>query len=831
MSDAALLRISNLIKVEDDLQKIDTLRQQFVKEKLSIDTKLNTSTQQQIDSVIQNLTQLNTSARKLSDIKSNLDRMDSVYNESVLSMKDYDIFRNVVAVHETMMQVQNLYTDIANFRQYVDHINNMIDAEFQAVSQDIEYPLLNLYRIHFNVTQARNLLDYLEDESLTLSDDTQSIVQRIILPIRKVVRNFDELLKEIITNITEAVKDGNTELVTRLVRVIEHEAAEDLKLVLMSQLELVDQEKKKTVNYAKFRSKPRLYRKFFYDKLDESLTEIFNKCAEHFSGDPMAVYDNLDWLEDEMIFVERTLSPLFPAHWEIGDFVQKLYFNLLHKFTMSLLRSNPPAEDLMRILAYDSHYNSFITQLFGADKKKEQRSILGDDLKNTVLDDYMKVIVIKMEEWNNNLIAQETRTFKERDEAPDVYAYEQTIEDLDEYDHVVTKEIMTDVYVLPDFRTTLSLLKEQADVAADSGYGKVLVGVIENWAKCYNERVSAFLRLVEDEVTRYMSVYNNEACLMKESKTKRFLRMQSSKLQPEYDVDNMTAEELAKISKPGLLDYLTALGNMYEINTERLQDKFLPAYKDKVHSTYQDRIVDAFESTLLPATELNAQIIRALADIIINDLLPALSIVFTSKWYDSDKALASGELNMAQRIVETIVEYMEELRCYATYEIYNLTFTVVLDTLISSYLRIGYQNILHSDGKKIDPKATKKYKSFSEMVNRDVGIIYEGLDQLFSRKDAVYLMKSLSALEFLTAIATCDDPFEEIPGMWEHEILDTYYNCSVEYVRGALLCRKDVDPKQIPPLIDRLVAIQKEYQSAVDPPEMSVVTLNNFSFT
>lgn len=828
MSEAALSRISNLIKVEDDLLKIETLRQQFAKEKNSIDSKLQATTQQQIDSIISNLTKLNTSALKLADIKSNIERIESVYEDSVRGMNEYDTFKNVISLYNTMMQVQNLYTDIANFRQYVDHISNMIDTEFEAVSQDIEYPLLNLYRIHFNVTQARNFLDYLEVEARGLSDDTQSIVKRIINPVQKTVRKFDDLLREIIISVTEAVKDNNNEMVVKLVRVIDHEAAEDLKLTLMDQLGLVDAEAKKTINYSQFRSKPRHYKKFFYDKLDESLTDTFTKCVEHFRQDPMLVYDNLDWLEDELVFVERSFAPLFPEHWEVAKFIQKVYYNQLHKFTMHIINSNPPAEDLMRILSYDTHYNEFVSSLYGNDEN-DQRSILGDELKNSVLDDYMKVIITKMNEWNDNLIAQESESFKTRVVAPDVYAYQQTIDDVDEFDHAVTHDVELNVYVLPEFKTTLSLLKEQADVAADSGYGKVLVGVIENWSVCYNRRVENFMRMVEEDMTNYMSIYNNESCLMKQSKTKRFLRMQS-KQQPLYDVDNMTGEERDRVSPPGILEYLTALGNTYELNTDRLQDKFLPTYKGKVHANYQDRIEDAFASTLLPSTELNAQVIRALADIIINDLLPALSKVFTSKWYDSERP-EKGEPTVALQIVETIVEYMSELQRTGTYDIYNLTFTVVLDTLISSYIKIGYQNILQGDGKKIDPKPTKKYKSFSEALNRDVSIIYKSLDPLFSRKDAVYLMKSLSALEFLTAIATCDDPFEEIPDMWEHEILDTYYNCSVEYVRGALLCRKDVDAKSIGPLIERLVEIQKAYQAAVEPPEMAVVTLNGFSFT
>lgn len=830
MSEAALSRISNLIKVEDDLTKLDSLRQQFHKERNSIDLKLHLAAQQQIDLVVSNLEKLKTALEKLNFIKGNIDHINAIYDESVTQVKEYDTIKQVSSVFQTMMQVQNLYTDIANFRQYLDHITSMIELELDAMSLDITYPLYNFYRIHFNVTQARNLADYLDAQSALLSGDTQLIVGKIVQPLRAMVRKFDELLNEIVISVTEAVKEGNTEIVDKLVRFIEHEAAEDLKVQLLGDLALVDGETLKISDYSKLRLKPRHYKKFFFAKLNESLADTFDKCVEHFQQDKMLVYDNLEWLEDELVFVVHTLAPMFPQHWELSQFIQNVYYNKLHKFTMDLINTNPPAEDLMRILEYDAHYNQFSKSLQTAeDSKREQKSILGEELKNSVLDDYLKVILSKMEEWNENLIKQELRSFVERDEAPDVYLYSQTIDDLDQYEHLISLDITADVYVLPDFRTTLSMFKEQADVAADSGYGKVLVGVIESWAHYYNKRTFSYMQLVDDEVGKYMSIYNNEKYLIKELKTKRFLRMQQ-KPHEEYDVDNMTPEELADISKPGLVEYLAALGNTYEINTDRLQDKFLPNYMSKVHSSYQTRIEQAFQDTLAPSTDLNAQVIRSIADIIVNDLLPELSTVFTKLWYDSGKAQA-GEPIMAQKILETIAEYMEELKGYASYDLYSLTFTVVLDTFVASYLRIGYQNILHGDGKKIDPAATKKHKLFADAINRDIAILYEGLDLLFSRKDAAYLMRSLTALELLTTLATMENPLSEIPQFWEDEILEKFYYCSVEYVRGILLCRKDIEAKAVPPLMDKLAEIQRNYHAEIDPPEVAVSTLNNFAYT
>lgn len=835
MSEAALSRIDNLISVEDDLLKMETLRQQFLKEKSSVDIKLNSATQSQMDSIVTNLNKLNKSSSKLNNIKNEISKINQIYNDSV-DVPEYDTIAKMTKVNQYFKQVKSLYTDISNFQKNLNAVNELIDTEYEIIMDDITYPLSNILKIHYHLTQARNLQDFLEVQSTKLSDDLQSIVYKIVQPIKKTIKKFDDLLAEIIISTTEAVKEGNKELVNKLIKIIDFETVEDLKLTLKNSLNLNFDSK--SIKYNEVRSQKRNYNKFFYSKLEESLIETFDKCIEHFSDDKMLVFDNLNWLEDELVFVSETLTYTFPKSWEISNFIQNVYYNKLHNFTMDIIKTDPPAEDLLKILSYDSHYNKFLASLQIMDEEKEgsqrksviktqQKSIIGEDLKNIVLDDYLKVIVQKMDEWNDNLISQELKTFKERASPPDLYNYHQVIEEDGSNEETAMMNIETNVYVLPDFKTPLTMLREQADVAAESGYGKILVGVIRHWSNCYIKRILSYQELVDEEFDNYMSIYNNERFLIKESKTARLFRRKK----PSYvNIDEMTQEELSNISREGLIEYLAALGNTFEINTDRLQDKFLPTYRDKVHTTYQQQIETSFEDTVTPSTELNAQVIRTIVDIIVNDLYPALSEVFTKSWYDDGKSHMTDEPTIAQRIVETISEYMEELRGYTTYDIYSVTFNVFLDTFIAAYIRIGYENILHGDGKKIDPSTVKKFKSFSEAIGRDVTTLYGGLEHLFTRRDCAYLMNSLRAIEYLGDLATCENPMEFIPQMWENEILASFHYCSVEYIRGICLCRKDMDKNEVNLLINQLTKIQKNYHIDVQPKGMIAGTLNEFYY-
>lgn len=838
MSDLALGRIANLIKGEDDLSKLGVLREQFIKEKQALDRQVLLATESQIDSIMTNLKNLNVAVTKLNSIKGNIGKVNSIYEELVDKMKDYDTIKKMSGVNQFLSQVSDLYVDILRFREYLDELNQIIEKEYLIISEDIKYTLPNLLLIHYSVTQARNFLDYLVLD-LGLSDDFKLIVQRIIQPMKTTVIAFDKLLGEVIVSLTEAARDGNMELVYKLIKIIHYEQNADLQCQLMNGLGLNLFLDVKLIDYRKFRGQPRGYVKFFYDKLEDGLNETFNACVEHFGENKMGVFDSLQWLEDELIYVHQELNPLFPETWGLSEFIQNVYYNNLHKFTISVVNLDPPAEDLMRILAYDTHYNKFIGSLQAPPSKgekrpkslvkKEQRSIIGDDLKTSILEDYLKLIVTKMQEWNTNLMNRETEVFTKREEPPDKYLYQQTYDDEDANDQLIQVEIENEVYVLPDFKTPLTMLKEQADVAADLGYSKVLVGVLENWSRGYIERILNYQKLIDDDYDRYMLVFNNERYLERESTARKFFGGGSKRQQ--VDVENMLPEELDKISPKGLVEYLAALGNTYEINTDRLQDRFLDSYKDKVHSAYHGRIEQAFEDILVPTTDLNGRIISILVDIIINDITPGLSRLFTKQWYENDGHQAGGEDPLATQIVDTIALYLYDLRLYCTYEFYSITTLVLLSRFIPLYIRAGLENILHGDGKKIDPNNVKKFRLFPEAIGRDVTIFYEGLVSLFTRRDSHILVELLRAIEYLGEIGTCPNPLEFIPAMWENEILAHFYLCSVEYVRGICMCRKDMDKSQVNTLVTKLEDIQRDYHLKVEPPEFTLGTLTEFSIS
>lgn len=817
MSDLALSKIGGLIKAPEDLSKLDEIRQQFAKEKSAVDVKLSTTTGIQITSVNNNLTQLNQTITSLEEIKGGIYKFQNTFDESVTSVKDYDLIRKMITINQYLNQVTSLYHDIRLLTGILESLNREITTETDLLKDDLRYPLPNILIIHYQYTQVRNLVDYLEMYSQSLSDDLQSIVYKITSPVRETIKAFDGLLTECIISITEAAKDHNFEILYKVVAIILWEDKEDVKLSMMQNLDLVKNDLNKSYNM--YRSKRRNYRKFFFERFKVFFEDTFNSCVDHYVNDKIGLYDSLQWLEDELTYVYNVLSPLMPKDWQFGAFTEKVFYDKLHQYTMDMINNEPPAEDILRILLYDKRFGDYLKQLDGSAK-----SIIGDDLKNTVLDDYLKNITNKMMEWNDILMKQETTYFSERLKEPDVYPFEQVVEDEQGPNNLVEMTIQIDSYVLPDFKTPLNMLKQQADVAAESGYSRILVEVIESWCNAYIARVENFQVVIDEEMDRYFTVFSNEKFLVKESKAKRLFKKRPTVV----NVDELSLEEQQNISRPGIIEYFGALANSFEISSESLTSKFINNYKEKVHTNYHVKISQAFESAVASSDSLNSDVCIAISNIIINDLYVELCKLFTKKWLE-DGMKQTGDAMIATKLTDTIVEYLEEIRRYCIYTIYQSLCQIFLDNFVCVYLKIGFENILYGDGKKINPE-TQGYKSFGSRAQKDAELVFEGLEHVFTNKDKRYLFSTLSAIDFLADLGMCPDPMEFIPNFWKYKILPVFYNCSTDYIKAVVYCRKDMDKTQWRTLEPILEEIKTKYHEEVEPPEFPVLTLDDFEF-
>ena len=129
------------------------------------------------------------------------------------------------------------------------------------------------------------------------------------------------------------------------------------------------------------------------------------------------VLNNLDWVFNELMMVKEHVSKYCPSHWKIFEKCFEYYYDELHLLINELVESEPETIIILDILDFDKTFQQTLVKDFGY-TKKETKSVIGPEQKETLFKDYLNLIVTKMKEWFANLEKAEFDVFLERTTPP-----------------------------------------------------------------------------------------------------------------------------------------------------------------------------------------------------------------------------------------------------------------------------------------------------------------------------------------------------------------------------------------------------------------------------
>lgn len=237
-----------------------------------------------------------------------------------------------------------------------------------------------------------------------------------------------------------------------------------------------------------------------------------------------------------------------------------------------IVQAGPDAQVLLQLHAWIKRYR---TTMKGEVPVEWLTPPLLDGRAQDLIEDYVKLIIKKLDEWTINLQKEEMSKFRLREAEPQV-----THEGLFGMDGVV------------DF---FQLVNQQIDLSLESNQGAVLARVVTECGRVMHRLQSEWVALVASEV--------------RSSTEKR-------------------PEEVA----PGLVEYTMALANdqlRAADFTEELQARLEPLVSDKYKGTITGSLNDALDGYLDTAKQCTS----ALVQFVFNDLRPATSKIFTPEWY------------------------------------------------------------------------------------------------------------------------------------------------------------------------------------------------------
>jgi len=474
----------------------------------------------------------------------------------------------------------------------------------------------NLLLIHYELSQLNEFRDQAMYQGRN-SEDVKRTLKRYFERLEKVNEEFDSCFWELTRAILDISRCSNPSLVVKLAKIIELEERLDEKSVAVQEAKSHYQDLAN--KFRSIRGSPRTLKHYFArfeETIEQSVQEMFDQHVEKYGEDFLAMLENLDWIYDDLRLVLEEIVPCMPPKWKIFEVYVKHMHKRVYDTIKNIVASVPDAGTIIKLLEWIKTYKSTMSREMGIPEAKLVPPLL-DGKESVLIDEYLHIIIRKVEEWMENLGNTERKEFMERTTSPD--------EDAD------------GKYISGGASIMFQMISQQIDVAADSGQGRVLVAVVEECVRVIKNRQTQWMDTLQSEVKKQIE----------------------------------TPEEVPD----GLVEYTIALAND-QILCADYTEAILGRTEPLVSKKYKAKISTGFGQSIDGFLDLAKFCLTIILQIVFNDLKPALVPIFSSSWYGgSDVSRITATLkdysdvfqaHLNEYLFETLMEDMlvEFLKSY-----------------------------------------------------------------------------------------------------------------------------------------------------------------------
>ncbi|CAG8646818.1 1778_t:CDS:2 [Acaulospora morrowiae] len=573
--DAANSRVAELLRSPDDLVKTSLLRKRLATEKATIDAQLKTGVKVQLDNTQEGIETLTTSVQQMLLIKENMQAIDRLCSEAQGMIKHFprinkvisQIHRNFVATQETVQKLQEMYST-------VDQIQNLLQQDML----NVYGPARNLLNVHYQLFRLQEFRDntMYQAKNSSLGGDVLTLEQ-YFKRLDELSLDFVEYLWTLAKNIMEFARKGQGSVIVCLIKVIEAEERADERATAAEHARHSHQDL--AVKFKSIQTSPRVIKSFrsqFQDKLQDSISELFDNFYAEFGDDTMKLLDAADFIYDDLNVVYQEIVPRFPKKYSIFSVYVLAYHRHLYNIFDKIINSDPDARTILRLIRWVRQYYKKMNKDFRISEDILEPPLLNGN-EQELIDDYIKLIKRKLDEWMTNLMNDETKDFVERSKAPELDANK--------------------LYGLSGSVIMFQMVNQQIDVAAESGQGKILADVVKECAKSMKASQEVWMKLLTLELKRQI--------------------------------------EKPDEAPPGFVEYVIALANdqircadFTDAIVNRLANSLSEKYRNQINTDLNDAM-DGFFMVAQAAKD-------TLIDIVFNDLKLPFSQLYTPNWYQED---------------------------------------------------------------------------------------------------------------------------------------------------------------------------------------------------
>lgn len=660
------VKLSELLRHPDDLDKITAIKSEFTRKKGAVDSQLRIGLQEQLAVTQAGMGSISESHRTVEAIKAEMQKIDKLCAEAQNMINDFPHINLVAQTHRNFSMVETMKSDIEDFEQRLMNVDRMLkEDDAQLENQP------NLLEIHYELTKLRDVKDSALDQAKS-SETGQELINNLTLSsgitlqdcfgrLGDSVEWFDEHVGLICINLVQLVQQGNDSLVVRLASVIYDEEKNDRKA---QALQDAQQEYKELASRFKSitggKKEVRGYKDKFLKAIEAFAADQLDSSDKAFEEDPDSIDKSFRWYFNDLNAVKQGMVRLMPKRWKIFQTYVQIYHNQMHDWLIRRIDDpelRPP--QILAIVNWEEKYYKKMSKLGVPDDW--MRPHLIDTRATDLIREYRQLIVKTVDEWMARMGTTDTQNFRMREE---------NALDQDENGCFRTKTL-SDMW---------RMLREQIEVAKSSQREDIVEGVVEAMFRALQGRQRMWQQLVDAELAKYSD--------------------------PTSSTDGVQ----------GLQDWLISIANDQIVCIDDADEsegassyltRFSRDIEPLVSAEYLQKAMQQIDQLREGYIDLSTHCLSAFASLVLSvDFRPLLPEFFTQIWYT--------KRGMAQAMT-TFDDYLKDYL-----PVIHAILQDILAEELSTELLIQYLSAVHNKGAKF-----KRTDPFVDKIKDDIKTVFE----------------------------------------------------------------------------------------------------------
>lgn len=627
--DSSTVKLAELLRHPDDLDKIQAMKLEYVRKKGAVDSQLRSGLKEQLEVTQSGMNGITDGQRTVQLIKEEMMKIDKLCAEAQNMIRDFPNINLVSQTHRNFSAVETMRTNLEGFNDRLNRVENLLRLD----DQDQEN-MPNLLAVHYELTQLRNIRDDAM-EQISRADDPslQVTLEDYFSRLDETVDWFDEHIGTIALNLINVLVSGNNGMVVRLAVIIEAEEKSDKRVKALQ--EALKDHKEMAARFQSITDgakQVRGYKEKFLQAIKVHAEEQITESKQAFLEDPAKLEKKLKWFFNDLNAVKQGLVPLMPKKWKIFQTYGKIYHQLMHDFLIGMVDDPDTASaNMLLILNWPDKYYKKMAKL-GFSQEELLPPIL-DGREGELVREFRALIIRFLDQWIDRIFQTEKKDFAERNVDGSNLSN-------DEYGYFRTRNL-TDMW---------RMLREQIDAAGNSERQDVAEGVVDAMILRLKTRQQTWQKMLDDEAARYVGI------------------------NPELE------------GFQALQDWLIATANdqiaCIDDNEEENRFAYLTSFRQKFEPLVSPQYIERvdFEITTLRDgyVDLSTHCLAKFAQLVFAvDFRAVMPDFFTPKWYTAT--------SMKQMIV-TFEEYVGDYKTVLHHSLLDTFIEALADELLIRYL-------------------------------------------------------------------------------------------------------------------------------------------------